>query len=468
MSLMQFLRIIWARKWIIVASTLACFVVAFSISQVLPKRYQGTARILLDTLSPDPVTGQTLGGMMLRGYTATQVQLITDAQVVGGVVDRLNLTQDPGFIAGYAASGGTELGGGIRRWISGQIIANTSANLVAGSSILEITYQGPSPELSRNVAGLLRDAYIESSLRLKTDAASRNGEWFREQAIKAQRALSAAEQARNDFMRENNLIVQNGQELESQKLASLTGALMQARGNAGTQDAAATARLANDPVVDQLRVQVATLEDQIAQANEKLGPEHPTYKALVARRNLLQRQLGQAQSQSRVGVSQATGASRATIADLERQVEAQRQKVLGMKGTLDRFAQLDREVQMRQAEYQNAAQRAGQLRLAADVSETGMVILGDPTALSTPVWPNVPLISLLSLAFGFGLGLMLTLLMEFLARRVRGPEDLAHAVGAPVLALVAERDPSPWRARLSRLLSRKRDLTTDDAEFQPA
>lgn len=471
MSLIQFLRILLARRWVIIVATLACFIVAAGVASMLPKRYEGTARVMLDVVKPDPVTGQGIATTMMRGYINTQIQLIADEKVTGAVVDRLNLVNDPGFLAAYQNSGGTDLEGGIRRWIARQIGANTSAKLVEGSNILEITYQGPEPELARNVAGLLRDAFIEQSLRLRTDSAGRTGEWYTQQAERAQRALAAAEQAKTNFMRANNLVVQGGVELEQQKLANLENALVSARSGANTQEAFAVARTAgSDPVVEQLRVQMSTLEDQIVQAGERLGPNHPTYQALLQRRATLNGLIARAQRQSQTNVSATVGATRQSLAQLQADVAAQRAKVLGMKGTLDQLDQLQREVDLRRDQYQRAAARSAELRLEADVSETGLVPLNEPVANPSPVWPKVPLIAGLALFFGLGFGVLMAILIELAARRVRGAEDLSYATGAPVLAVVSDRPTSRLSARVAQWLSRKRDngQSIDDGELQAA
>jgi polysaccharide biosynthesis transport protein len=456
MSLIQFLRILIARRWTILIAALACFVVATGISMVLPKRYPATARVLLDVIKPDPVTGQIIGTQFVRGYTRTQIELITDMRVAGAVVDKLNLANDPGTLAAYAKSGASDEDGGVRRWVAQQMINNTSANIVEGSNILEIKYEGQTPAFAKRIVDLLRDAYIESSLRFRTDAAGRTGDWYREQATKAQQLLAAAETSKTEFMRANNIVMQGGVEVEQQKLANLSSALVSARSNIGNQEVSASSRLTNDPVADGLRQQLAAVEDQLTQAQGRLGVNHPTYQALVARRNTLRGQVSQAMGQSRSGVSQTMSLSRASVADLERQYDAQRGKVLDMKGTLDQLEQMQRETDLRRDQYQKAAARAGELRLEADVAETGLVLLGDPTSETTPSWPKIPLIAGLAAVFGLALGVLVALLTEFMARRVRGAEDLAYAAGAPVFAVVGTGESSPWRERLKRLLTRRR------------
>lgn len=464
MSIIQFLRILLARWKMILATTLACMLVASTIAMLLPKRYPASARILLD-LKNDPVTGEAVGGRNDRGYLGTQMQVIRDMRVAGAVVDQLGLANDPGLVAAYEASGRSAADGGIRAWLGQQIIDNTEAGMVAGSNILEIRYQADNPERAKAIVSVIRDAYIDESLRLRTDSAGRTGGWYSEQTDKSRQALSAAERELSAYMVKNNIILAGGVDSETAKLTALQAALQQAQGSQSATDASVAVRLANDPVVDQLQVQLATVEDELALSGARLGVEHPSYKALLARRNTLQRQISLARSKSQTGVSAMSGAARQSISDLESQVAAQSKLVLGRKPVLDELVRLSREVDLKRQQYEAAFARTDQLRQQADQSEAGLVVMGDPQASQSPSYPKVNLIVTLSALFGFGLGVLASLVAEFIARRVRGHEDLSYAAGVPVLVTVGATAPSPLRQRLQRLLGR-RDPEGGDSELQ--
>lgn len=71
MNISQFLVIFWARRVLILGATVGCLVGALIVCAILPPRWQSTARVMLDDLKPDPVTGQTI--TMLGPYVATQI-----------------------------------------------------------------------------------------------------------------------------------------------------------------------------------------------------------------------------------------------------------------------------------------------------------------------------------------------------------------------------------------------------------
>lgn len=453
MSLIQFLNILLARRWIVLGTFATTMVVAIVVAALLPERYTAKARVLMDIIKPDPVTGQMISGRDPRMFIRTQIELIQDFRVASEVVDRLGWPSNPSVVAAWQeATGGV---GDIRRWGAQRIIDGTKADMVSGSNILEISYDAPTPEAARAIVTMLRQAYIEGSLRFTTDSAGRNAEWYRDQSERALAALQTAEAAKTKYEQENNLVMTAAGEAESAKLSSLQASLMAAQGSQGTQAFAAAQAATTSPVLDQLKIQLATINDQIEQAAATLGVQHPTYKSMVSRRELLGRQLAQETAQVRATGAAQSGASRQTVNQLEAEYTAQRAKVLGMRGTLDRLGQLDREVQLRRTQYQQASEREAQLRLESNISEGSLVVLGDAIGANSPSFPKWPQVIGLSAAFGLALGLVVGLVVELLQRRVRSPEDLRFASGAPVMAVISDARKSAWRDRGRKWLSRR-------------
>ncbi len=464
MSLAQFLRILIARRMIILTTFITCVVVAVTVAKFLPERYPARARVLLDIVKPDPVTGEMITPNAARGYVRTQIELIQDYRIAGDVVDKLGWAQNPSVQSAWQAETGGN--GDFRRWAAQRIINGTDVGLVEGSNILEITYQSPDPDLSKQIVTLLREAYIDNSLKFKTDSAGRTADWYREQADKAQHALTDAENARIKFEQENGIVVGPTGETETNRLSALQQSLIAARSGQTVTEARSGGDVASQTgIVDQLKMQQATLNDQIEQAGEKLGVQHPAYKALLSRKRVLDSELGREEGRARQAMAQQTGASGRIVAELERDYEAQRVKVMGMKDKLNQLAQLQREVDLRRSQYEKAAARTADLRLESNVSESGLVILGDAIGTAVPSFPNWPQIWGLSAAFGLGLGLVLAVFTELLKRRIRGTDDLGFASKSPVFAVIADVAPSPWRDRIRRLLSRRRPA---DTGWQPA
>ena len=451
MSLAQFFRILIARRLIILATLIVAMLVAVALCFLLPAKYPATARVLMDVIKPDPVSGQVISSSFVRGYTKTQTELITDYRVAGDVVDRLGWDKNPVIVADYQANNdGTS---DFRRYEAQKIIDNTDAQLVEGSNILEITYKGGNPILAKNVVTALRAAFIDASLRFRTDAAGRSADWYVDQANKAQAALAAAEGKKSDFERANGIVMApGGADSETMKLEQMQSSLLSARGSMGM----VAGRAGQTPAVETLKSQLNALDTSMAQASQKLGTSHPTYIGMVEQRKVLVQELARETAAAHAEASSApTADAGVTTARLEGELAAQKLKVLGLKPKLDELAQLQREVDLRKAQYEKAAGRAADLKLEADVSETGLVPLGEAFVLGTPTFPNKPLFLAIGLVAGIGLGVAIAVIAELVSRRIRGPEDLAQAANSPVLAVIADTAPVSLARRLRRLLRRE-------------
>ena len=449
MSLVQFMRVLLARWTIIAGTIVAALVVALAVAKLLPPQYPAKARVIFDVIKPDPVTGAVIASQFERSYTLTQIELITDQRVAGEVVDRLKMTEDPVLIHKFESNSNGEED--LRRWLVKRVIDHTKADLLEGSNILEITYTAEDPATAKRAVSALRDAYIDASLRFRTDAAGRTADWYLDQAAKAQHALATSEAARSAFEKEHNIVmVPGGGDAETAKLDGLQNALMMARGSSGSVEASVAQNTQTAPQVEALRSQLNAMDDAVAQAAEKLGPANPTYIGLVQRRGLLAGQLARETSAARSLGGSSTAASRASVSQLQSEYDAQRSKVLAMKPELDQLAQLQRETDLRRQQYEKAAERAADLRLQASVSETGLVVLGEALASPRPSFPNMPLIAALALGGGLALGLFAAVIVELLSRRVRSSEDLAYAAKVPVLAVIGNpRQPrTGWVQRL--------------------
>lgn len=453
MSIIQLLRILIARRWVVVIAVFLSLIVAVGVGLVLPARYPAKARVLMDNFKPDPVTGQSIGGNGMRLFTRTQLELIKDYRIAGEAVDRLGLAANAGLLASWQSETGGY--GDFRRWLADRIVANVTVNVVEGSNIMELSYEASDPEVARRTVNALRDAYIENSLKFRTDSAGRTAEWYREQTARALRSLEAAEAAKNKFEQENGIVMTPAGEVETLRLASLESALTAVRSNQGLQQFEAMRLASASGLVEQLKLQVTALNDQIEQASEKLGQKHPTYVSLIARKEQLERQLAREQVAARASGAAQIGATSSGIAELERQYNAQRATVFGMKDKLDRLTQLMSEVALRRQQYEQDAKRTSELQLESNVADSGLVVLGDATVSNTPAFPRWPIIIGLALGAGLALGVVMAMIIELVNRRVRGGEDLAYAARVPVFTVIADKRRPEWQQALKRLLNRR-------------
>lgn len=410
MSMIQFFRILWARRWIVVVATLACLLGAAVIGKIFPARFKADSRVMLDIVKPDPVTGEVIASGFARAYVKTQIELIRDDRIAGPVADKIGWTSSPQLAAQYQARDASDTRD-FRRWLSDRIIQGTTADLIEGSNILEISYTTSSPLSAAKIADAIRQTYIDQAISFRREDAATNAAWFQKQADRIRDQLAAAQKRKSDFERANGIVLgADNVDEESKKLAALAGA---------SQGAATVTGGA--PVVTPANPEAAKLgqaDAAIANAAKALGPNNPQLQDLRRQRD---------------AIAAAASASRPTITSapsvrsgpsINAIYGAQMAKVLAQRGKVDEARQLAADVNVLTEQYQKTASRAADLQQQSQSTESGLTPLGSATAPQSPTFPNWPLLIFGSVALGLGLGVLVSIFVELLGRRVRGGEDL--------------------------------------------
>lgn len=444
MSLFQFLRILWAHRWVTAATTFSTLLGAFIAILIVPPRYEAVSRVMLNTLKPDPVTGEVISSVGSRTYIATQIELIKDFGVAGQAVDQLGWTDSPDIITQYQSSNTNGLD--IRRWLAQRIIAGTTAKVVSGTNILEIAYRATTPTESKLMADALRDAYIETTLTNRRREATRTADWYTVQAEKERALLNAADATKTAYEKEHGVVMQGTTDVDTARLAALASAA------SAPMAAAAPMPVMMSPSAPQL----TQMDAMIAQAGKNLGPNHPQMVQLRAQRATLAQVVAQEQAAARAMAGAAASAANASANAIQREMASQTSKVIGKRDKIERLMQLQADVDLRRDQYKKSMSRIAELRQEASIADTGIAVLGEAVTPQSPSFPKKPLILGGALGLGFGLGILLSLLMELFGRRVRSVEDLQSSIDAPLLAIIDRPPGGPRRVRLPNISTKRR------------
>ncbi len=420
MSFIQFFRILWAYRLLIILITLACFAGAFVVAKLIPDRYEAHSRVMLDVMKPDPITGEVISNSFARAYTKTQIELITDYRFAGAVVDQLGWINVPSFKTAYEAQARPG-DGGFRRWLAQIMIGSTAVKLIPGTAILDISYSSSSPDTARKVADGIRKAYVDQSVAFRRESASSNATWFRQQGEDLRRQLTEAQQRKTAYEKANGVVLQDDwSDADTSRLKALS-----------SQIPITTMGVAGMPVSSPAQAQLAQIDAQIISMSQTLGPNHPD---LVALRNS-RASMAATAAQEQARALAAARAGSVGGPSIDGQVAAQQGKVLANREKIDELRKMQAVIDVLRAQAQKVMGRATELGVESGSNESGLTMLGSAVAPASPTWPNVPMISGVALIAGFILGILIALASELLGRRVRGPEDLA-LTGVPVIGVV--------------------------------
>jgi uncharacterized protein involved in exopolysaccharide biosynthesis len=457
MSILQFFRIVWARRLIIAAMTVLLTAVMVGVVLFAPPSYEAETRVMLEILKPDPVTGQVMSTAFLRAYVKTQVELVQDYQVAKNVVDALHWEKDKKLLREYRQRPASD-DRDFNRWAAQTVIDGTKAQVVEGSNIMEIDYRNKNPDTAKAVADALRNAYIANTLQSRQEAARRNADWYDAQAEKAKASLFQAETRKSGFERENNILLADDKiDIDSTRLASLSAQASNIALQPQVVQAGATAGSPQSALI------LAQMDAELLQVSKVLGPNHPQLLELRRRRELLAKQVEDERSQA----SQAANPGAVAARTAQAMLEQQKAKVLSQRDKVEQLRLMQDDVNIRREEYNKAAARAAELRQEAEVADAGVTPLGAAVTPQQPVFPKPLILIPVGVGGGLMLGLGLGLVLELFGRRIRSSEDLRDAANAPVLAVVTRphtRTGLHLRDRLRRWFLRSRQVRARPAK----
>ncbi len=441
MSFGQFLSILRARWWLALLVLLLTLASTLGASLLVARQYTATASVVVD-FKPDPISAFAFGGGASPAYMATQVDIIRSERVAQRVVRNLKLNENPQVRQQWQDE--TRGQGSIEAWLGGVFARQMDVVPSRESSVISISYKAPDPRFAAGLANAFAQAYIDTSLDLRTDPAKLYSTFFETRSKEAREALEKAQSRVSAFQKDAGIIATDERlDVENARLNELSSqytavqALSAESASRQTQAQGAQAdrlqEVLNNGIVGQLKADINRNEAQLQQLSTRLGDAHPQVQELKASLADQRTRLEAETRRVTGGVGVANTINRQREGEIRRALEEQRAKVLRMKAVRDEGLVLMRDVENAQRAYDALLQRFTQTSLESQSTQSNINLL---TKASPPIEPSSPRVVLnVVLAFIVGslLAVGLALLLELRDRRVRTVDDLVVALGLPVL-----------------------------------
>jgi len=441
MSFQQFLSVLRARFWAALLVFVLVVATAVGVSLVLPKQYLGEASVVID-VKPDPVAMMATPGIALPSFMATQVDILASDRVALRVIKDLRPAENPQIRQQWQED--AQGIGTVEQWLMALLQEQLDVRPSRESNVINIAYKSPDPRFAAALANAFAQAYIATTLELRVDPAQNFRNFFDTQTQGARDALEKAQGRLSAYQQQKGIIATDERlDVENARLNELSSQLTQLQAisaeSASRERQAQGARgdrlqevLAN-PVVGSLKAELARSEARLKELGSRYGDRHP--QVIEARANIaeLQSRLN-AETQrvtSSVGVTATINQQRE--AQVRRELEAQRAKVLKMKAVRDEGMVLQREVENAQRVFDSLAARLNQTALEAQSSQSYANVLTTALPPTEPSSPKILLNTALAVFLGVLLAIGVALLLELADRRVRSPDDAVAALGLPVI-----------------------------------
>jgi chain length determinant protein EpsF len=445
MNLTTLIGILLARKWVIIATTLAAILAAVTLNLLTPKSFTAATDLLVDGRGLDPISGQSQPTRLTGAYLATQADIIRSRNVASKVIEALALAENPAMIKAAKLTGEAKSD---QRRMLGFLAQGLIVTPKRDSSVLTIAFQARNPELAAQLADAFAQAYMYTNLELRIEPAKQTTEWYNHQLTGLRNDLIDRQNALSTYQEEHNIIATSDRlDLESAKLEELSSMLIavqnerlnsQSRSDqiANTKRGQLETRALDNPQVQKLATDLAQAQSRLTELATQVGENHPQYRQASGEVDTLKRQMNRMLELISGSLQSSVELLKAREDQLKTELARQKDLVLQLSRNRNEINLLKQEADNAQAAYDAALVRAAQSRLESQIAATDVAVLNSALVPSRPTSPKPLMTILLACIAGLMSGIAIALCWEWLDQRIRNVLDLEHGLGLTVLAYI--------------------------------
>jgi len=313
-----------------------------------------------------------------------------------------------------------------------------------GTNIIRISYRNTDPELAKNVVNTLARVYLERSVRLKTEEASRSVEFITTQLDDVRSLLDTAEENLEDFKRDYGVVKLDSEaetlidrlsEMETRRaqLALLSHqadfAVESLEKALQSGEVYAPAVLTDQPVVAALGNKLAELQIKKRALESELTPQHPEVATL-------RQQIAETQEKLLATYRATRAGLREQNLSLAKDLDGYEVRLKKLPVAERRLARLTRLANVNAEIYTFLLQKHEEARIAKAATISNINIIDPAIVPDKPVKPQKKKNILLGIVVGLMFGTGLVFFREYMDDTIKDPDVAKSIFGKPVFAVI--------------------------------
>jgi capsular exopolysaccharide synthesis family protein len=521
-ELREIAKRLWRRRWLIIAITvLGAVLSAVWVLQITPK-YTSSAQLLIDPRGPRAFQTDTpvMPGMVMdRETIESEIQLLASRRLVGNLVDKLRLIEDPEFnptlpdesseigamLAGLIAPIGDWLrsltrmtGDGMATRLDANMVARSrtvdevaealAVVRVGQSRVLSVTFTSRDPIRAAELANTMAELYLVDHLDNRVAQRRRVTTWLETRLTELRDAAIASERAADEYRRQTGLFevkTASGttERLDTQQLTQLSAELIKAQTDRVTLEAKlrdaeagrgpsgyeAIPEVLSSPVIGSLRTQEVRVKQRIADSELEYGQRHPVLVSARGELADIQTNIRREVNKIIEGLRNEVGRARVREASVQNSLRQLERRTAEQNAAQVRMNELVREAEASQRILEQFLEETKSLsaKQALDEPEARIIANAEPPLL--PSFPKKKVLVALAMIGSFLLACGLVVLLERLYSRFRTSDDVEDALNLPTLATVPAVQARKFRSAAAKASSMPARLLGDPPmEFRSA
>jgi chain length determinant protein EpsF len=381
--------------------------------------------------------------MMAPGYMATQIDIINSDRVAKAVVKMLKMESSTVIQQQWREETGGK--GQLSDWLAALLQRKLDVKPSRESNVISINYTAVDPDFAAAVANAFAQAYIDVNLDLRLAPARQYATFFEEQTRMAREKLEKSQQALSDYQQKNGITSADERlDFENAKLNETSSQLTGVQGQTtDSQSKRANSRpdtiseVIQSPLINGLKADIGRMEAKLNESNVNLGKNHPQTQRAETELATLKAQLDAETRKITSSIETTYQVSKQREQQLQGALAGQKARVLVLNKQRDELNVLRRDIESAQRAFEVVSQRSSQSNIESQTNQTNILVLNPAVAPTEASKPRVLLNILVSIFLGTLLGVGLALVLELANRRVRSGDDIADALGVPLLGSIS-------------------------------
>lgn len=454
------------RHWRLVAALTAATITAAVIHFLItPKEYMASTMVQIERRSLTPLVGSQqnpwLENYWNLEFYPTQYKLLESRGLAERVVRNLDLVNDPAWNPRAAGAGrGAAPTAADDQAMLGQFADRLRGGLgvtpIGNTQLVSLSYRSADPEFAARAANAFAEAYIDLGIETRYTTAGKATTFLGAQIETLKQEIQDRDAKVQAFSRRSDIVaIDPSSNVLLQRLEALNGDYMSAKKARFEKEAryhemlSAPKEIVADSlsggVVTELRSEQLRLERDYQTKLQIYKPDMPTMqetKAKIANGQkhldgVIEEMVGKARSSAWAEYQTALRQEQSLSTELDRvKSEAIDQSSAGVE-----FANLKLEVNTRREMLDELTRRQSETEVAArlqDTRDSNVHIIDRALMPGGPFRPSLRQDVTYGTFLGLVLGIGCALLLEFLDRTVKTPEEVERRLGLATLAVIPD------------------------------
>lgn len=442
------LRTLWRGRLFIFATMIAGLLLGgyFAYAVATPI-YRSEVVVMLNSRDQQVVNLDSVVGGLGRDLSVvnTEVEVLRSRDLLGKVVDRLDLMSDPEFntrlrtpsrlmqakatvngLIGRGAPVAVVPDNVSRAKLERQLVIDklrrvVSVRNVPDSLVFQVTIASEAAQKSTLIADTLVDLYIDNQLEVKFDATEQAASWLSDRVTELQEELEVAETRAQEFSTSIDLVSPEGLEAAERQLKDLRGRTTDTESRLQAADGRLQAILAADTPAEQAE---ATNDARLLNMLPNIG-ETDVMTRFDQRAQTLELQA----QQEVVRLDNQLDVLTTSLGEFEARVQKQNSDLITLQ-------QLTREAEASRLLYEHFLARLKETSAQQGIQQADSRVLSSAVIPVVPSEPRKTFIMAVYALFGIVAGAALLLVREALSDSFRSTQELESVTGYPVVGEV--------------------------------